>query len=71
MNDTDTKQFYRDQTWKLLFEKLESIESKQAEQGRSLASISSKVNYMYGWAMGAGAIFTIVFEFVKNKFFKT
>jgi len=70
MNEDKNAEFYREQTWDLLFERLKGIETKQFEQGKKIDSIFAKVNWMYGWAAGAGVIFAFIFEFIKTKVFK-
>ncbi len=71
MNDDKNAEFYRGQTWDLLFERLKGIEQVQQEQSKKIDSIFAKINWMYGWAAGAGVLFTIIVEFVKTKIFKS
>ncbi len=44
-----------------LVERVESLE-------RTKKKWESKVNWLYGYVFGAGAVFTLIYEFIKRKF---
>ena len=51
--------FYKNEYFEQLNKRLERVEGK-------IDLLTAKVNYMRGWAMGAGAISGAVFSFIVN-----
>lgn len=62
MDSGENGKFYREQTFKLILERLDEVHTK-------VDHIESKLNWVYGWAAGVAGVCALVFSWAKSKFF--
>ncbi|MBI5732628.1 hypothetical protein HY967_01570 [Candidatus Jorgensenbacteria bacterium] len=59
--------FYKEKLWNEILGEIREIKVVQTSQGKDIADIKMKMNWVFGWASGMAIVFSVGFSIVKDK----
>jgi hypothetical protein len=69
--DEHDDSFYRERTWDLLFEEINSIKRSQQAQAKDITDIKSQLRWIMGIATGITIAVNVAWTFLKNNVLKS
>lgn len=64
-------EFYKEQTWRLLISKIDSLQEGQEAMVKDIEAIKNKISWIIGIATGVTFIINVLWQWIKVKISRT